>query len=221
MAGTVFDLNGNMDGTVFNPDFDVQDHNLNKFTAVENMKTISLHLKTTGGSKNYANMGNFDLKCVSDPDRCEPNGITLSLFFFVDSSATGADIVFLSTAESANGRGIVIKYSLSAKKLYVQVWTSTKKFQTEHTLYTGSWQHVALSFKTKLTAAINGKVFVTDSGVASSSAQDRYTSMYLGYFADGTGSALGYVSNLAIWNTDKAFDNIDRILACSYTQKGG
>ena len=120
VAGMVFDVNGQKHGSTDSDTFDS-----NTTIYVDEMKATSVGLDTAG-KKDYVNMGHFDFECISDPDRCDPHGITISMFIFVDDGVSGT-VVYLATAEPANGRGIVVKYDSSTNHLYIQVFTSTKK----------------------------------------------------------------------------------------------
>lgn len=215
MAGTVFDLNGQKHG---NTDSNTVD--LNYTTYVDEMKATALVVDSTSGKTNYVNMGRFDFECISDPDRCDPDGVTVSMFIMIHSSYIGT-VVCLATSEK-NGRGIIVKYITSEKRLYVQVFTKTKNFSSYAVVEQSKWQHVAFAFSKNMLKSLYGSVDVGfySTGTKSATLQDKYTTLYLGYYGDRTGSAKAYVSNLAIWKTEKAFDNIRRVLACSSTKTG-
>ena len=222
VAGLVFDLNGQKHGDAFQPNID--SFCLNTFTRVDDMNVTPVRLDTTGGKKNYVSMGSFDFECISDPDRCDPFGITISMYIFTNNDTTGI-VIYFATVEAGNGRGIVVKYYASLGRLCIELSTSTKKFNSFSpvgSVAKNSWHHVAFSYKKdNLKAFFNGLYLGSTTTILSTpSTQDKFTTLYLGYHADRTGSAVGYVSNLAIWNNEDAFDNIRRVTACSTTKTG-
>ncbi|XP_072051963.1 uncharacterized protein [Amphiura filiformis] len=175
---------------------------------------------STESGLGYLNLGSFAGKCVSDPARCNPAGVTISMWLrmgnidhFTDQSTNPAGLGYIlsSGAQHELGRGFVATYNGSAIEAYVidgtKEWRVLFPIDLEQ-----SWRNFAMTWSSTsgLAVFIDGAVQASDrEGVLRSSTRvDFFTTLHLGKRNDRNADYLGAAfDDTAIWY--HAFDEDD------------
>ncbi|XP_033102211.1 adhesion G-protein coupled receptor D1-like [Anneissia japonica] len=167
----------------------------------------------------YIKLGRYHKKCMSDPGKCSPAGVTFSVFVkfgsidhFQDASTNpeGLGYIMSSGGQQLNRRGFAISYD--GINITVVAQTVNKRWKTTYPMtYSQSWFNVAFSWSetSGLTLYIDGiQKATTSTGLTTSISHDIATMMYLGKRNDQAKGYLGAAfDDPAIWY--HAFDADD------------